>query len=280
MQYAHHNADRTANKSVSGTEEFEIHRVPGKHEFLNIRTSPKTITQGGLIPPVLVYVNIPVKLLQGYAVLLCVPSKRAESRVMLVLVAIINALIPRLIFKFSPAWMRHMQSMNVLDGDNILLRGVQRELGDKASWKSKFLPLEKKTDRFVVSFRKWMDLYRDDMPWRSPDLPIESLPRSAMIDRFTSHVMHCKSCMGAYKAFQCAAFVSKVISNACFVALVCVAILAGTGNIAAHRVGTVKVMSVITALIFFCAAWVHRLSLKMNKEFTVTDTARKLFLAP
>lgn len=140
-----------------GTEECDLERIPGIHEFRNTQTSRKTTTECEFIPPCVVLVNIRFKILQGYAILLCVPSKRAESCVILVLAVTINALIPRLFLKLEPVWMRHLGILSVLGGENILLPTIQRELEDPFSGNKKLCQFEKRTNRFVVSCHRWMD---------------------------------------------------------------------------------------------------------------------------
>lgn len=109
---------------------------------------------------------------------------------------------------------------------------------------------------------------------------MESLTASTMIDCFRSHAVHCKSCMGAYEAFQCIAIFSNAIANACFSGLICIVFLAGTGNTAAYHIGIVKVMSAFIALIYFSSELLHRLCLKITKEFTANVTASRMFLSP
>lgn len=99
-----------------------------------------------------------------------------------------------------PRWLGHIDTLDVLDGDTQLLRGVDRVLGAPQLWKQEFGPPAGQTDRGPTKFRTWMDTQRENMPWiRAPaDMPLtETMSVREMNDRLKNHTQHCVACTNA-----------------------------------------------------------------------------------
>lgn len=272
------------NRKNGGKEVLEANFIPGKHE-LRIERSGVTpmMIPGSFVPPCLMYIEFDRPGFRGMAVFLVMPSKRRECRLFSIPVVHIGSPIVRFMNAIKPRFHSHLVSLTILDGDTVLLRGMERELGEPSQWRTKFLPLEKSSDAYIVRFREWMDLNRCGMPWTSPDLPMQNMSKEEAIERFHSHVEHCKSCMTAFKRFEKAVVITQLIAKVLFFALICLTVTAAFGNVLVSSQGvalSVKaVVAVLLALLSFVIA-LYKYCSVMKSQFLFTDKARKLMLAP
>ncbi len=92
----------------------------------------------------------------------------------------------------------------------ILLHYQERILQQRKqveSWKTAY-KLPTSADRFVLEFRNWFDKYcQGQLPWgenRMSSLQDEPLVRNreALLDRYSQHTVHCRSCRLALKTLQ------------------------------------------------------------------------------
>ena len=62
--------------------------------------------------------------------------------------------IVRLMLAVRPRWLQHIELCTTTDGDNYLMREVERALGDDVTWRS-YVPVG--CDGLVLAYRRWMD---------------------------------------------------------------------------------------------------------------------------
>jgi phenylpropionate dioxygenase-like ring-hydroxylating dioxygenase large terminal subunit len=130
-------------------------------------------------------------------VVYAVPIRKGECR-----------LIARFPFKFAspwpgrfirltPTWYSHISQNAILEDDQIFLHFQERYLeaagGSNRVAKAFYLPT--KADLFVSQLHKWLKDYQAD-PFPGQVLP-PALSKAQLLDRYSSHVVHCASCRGA-----------------------------------------------------------------------------------
>lgn len=274
LYWAHHGTGIVrGGRSRGGTEVLSYENVPGSHDIRFTREGRITIESVFMFPGICV-LSFP----NSVPLFMAVPVSRTESRLFVTGVSNPPKKLRSLIFKLIPRLYLHLRNHNVLDGDIVFLRVVQRELPDPSEWKNKFLPLPATCDKYVVLIRHWMDKYRDDMPWASEAWPLPDVPRSALLDRYNSHVIHCKSCLGAFKGFERAIAVAGLLANICLMVLVSCTIIAVTGSIDPSQLRKVNVSIIFTLSLLITSVSLRILIYHMKQQFILTDNARKLLL--
>lgn len=275
IYWAHHGTGAAnGGRSQGGTEILSYEELPDGHGILKTRQARRK-TEAVFEQPGINLVEFAPNFVSLF---LAVPVSRTESRFF---IASVNNLPKKpisFIFSLLPRWYTHLQIHDVLDGDNVFLRGVQRELPEPAEWKNKFLPLTSNCDKFIVWVREWMDKYRDDMPWGSEKHPLPDVPRSAMLERYNSHVVHCKSCMRAFKAFERGVVVAEILVNMCLVVLISCIMIAVTGNISPSQQKKFYSCMAFAVMLLATSVFLRRLFSHMKQQFILTDNARKLLL--
>ena len=89
-------------------------------------------------------------------------------------------------------------------------------------------------DRFVINYRKQLDTAGAAMPWRSPpDMAAASavaLPRTALLDRYHQHTVHCATCSATLALVERLIARSRAVAiAAAFAALTQLALLPAVG---------------------------------------------------
>jgi phenylpropionate dioxygenase-like ring-hydroxylating dioxygenase large terminal subunit len=108
-------------------------------------------------------------------------------------------IIPSVFFKFTPQWYSHISQHRILEDDQIFLHHQERYLekqGGSSQFKKAFY-LPTKADLFVFEFREWIDRYQVQLFPQSTLPPAKS--KQQLLDRYSSHTIHCQSCSGALK---------------------------------------------------------------------------------
>lgn len=129
----------------------------------------------------------------------CLPVAPGKSRIV--------AQFPRNFAKtlqhLIPRWWTHVKTRNlVLEGDMILLHQQEYFLQQQGNWKTAY-KLPTSADRLVIEFRKWFDKYcQGKLPWSEVGLNGQTLPlinnnRQVILDRYSQHTQHCRSCRDA-----------------------------------------------------------------------------------
>jgi len=108
--------------------------------------------------------------------------------------------------KLKPRWLDHWNTNKILEQDLPLIVGQQAQierLGE--SLKDVYLPL-KTSDVFVIEYRKWLDKFRQSLPFyqgystsKRSDSNDGCDSHSALSDRFSRHTQICSSCNRAYQ---------------------------------------------------------------------------------
>jgi len=132
-------------------------------------------------------------------ILLCIPISPGRSR----LIWSFPRNFATFLFKVIPPWVGHMTNNLVLDSDLYLLHVMERNLEHvgASKWNNRYY-LPTKADAYVKGFRKWLNTLAGGAPdWggrfenRLPPSP----PKRLMMDRYSQHVVQCKSCRNASK---------------------------------------------------------------------------------
>ena len=134
----------------------------------------------------------------------------------------------------------------VFDQDMAFLRGQESRLqsnradGFGSSWRTDYV-MPTDADRFVINYRKQLDTAGAAMPWRSPPdaaaASAAALPRTALLDRYHQHTVHCATCSAALALVERLIARSRAVAiAAAFAALTQLALLpAGGAGAAATR---------------------------------------------
>jgi phenylpropionate dioxygenase-like ring-hydroxylating dioxygenase large terminal subunit len=104
---------------------------------------------------------------------------------------------PRLLVGLRPRWLQHIGNHTVLEDDQVFLHWQERALaeggGSEAFERACYLPTE--SDVYVRALHRWLR-GPGSAPFPGASLP-ERQARPALMDRYGSHTVHCRSCAGA-----------------------------------------------------------------------------------
>lgn len=110
--------------------------------------------------------------------------------------------IPKFFIRLAPQWYSHINQNAILEDDQIFLYWQERYLerlgGSEKYARACYLPT--KADGYVLAYRQWLDRYQAE-PFPQAELPAPQ-PRAALLDRYRSHTLHCRSCSTALKNIQ------------------------------------------------------------------------------
>lgn len=271
IHWAHHGVSAMYNRKNGGKGSyFDAHR-----EDWGLKGT-RGAYDGGFEPPCVVWYRFKVPILELACVMfIACPISVDRCRLLFLRVLKANSLPGRAFVgmqHIKPRWWEHIVPNTILDGDTVLLRVIERDMGDPPKWKTDTIPLATTSDNFVVQLRSWMDEYRDDMPYlrkRSQYSP----SKEQLIERTLSHTSRCSSCSGAHKGFTRALAIVRVLINAMVAAVVMLAILSG-------GLRSKPFLPVIATLIVaLVVLWRLQVMCKwFIAQFTSTDEARKLYL--
>jgi len=166
-------------------------------------------------------------------VVYAVPTTPGRCRLMARFPFIFKAALPRFFFGLYPSWFSHTNQNAILEDDQIFLHKQERLIeieqnNNGATWnyaKSCYMPT--KADVYVSAFRKWITEIAGGGPaWpkgMSRTLPPQETTREALLDRYHSHTINCKSCAKALanigkarKALRVLTFVALAAAVATF----------------------------------------------------------------
>ena len=163
-------------------------------------------------------------------VVYAVPTTPGRCRLMARFPFIFKAALPRFFFGLYPQWFSHTNQNAILEDDQIFLHKQERlieidQKKGKSYAQSCYMPT--KADVYVSAFRKWIGEIAGGGPaWpknMSRDLPPQETTREALLDRYHSHTVNCKSCATALanigkvrKALRVLTFVALAASVATF----------------------------------------------------------------
>jgi len=137
-------------------------------------------------------------------VVYAVPTTPGRCRLMARFPFIFKSALPRFFFGLYPQWFSHTNQNAILEDDQIFLHKQERlieveQKEGKSYAQSCYMPT--KADVYVSAFRKWIvdvagggPAWPKDMP---TDLPPQETTREALLDRYHSHTINCKSCASA-----------------------------------------------------------------------------------
>lgn len=137
---------------------------------------------------------------QVMTVVYAVPTEKGKCRAIVRLPFRFKSVVPRLVFKFTPRWLNHLNQNGILEDDQIFLHLQERSLAATDLSYSEACYLPTSSDRFVLAYRKWLQNYGEPFPGQ-PFTPAET-DRAALLDRYHAHTVHCQSCQGALRWFR------------------------------------------------------------------------------
>jgi phenylpropionate dioxygenase-like ring-hydroxylating dioxygenase large terminal subunit len=157
-------------------------------------------------------------------VVYAVPTTPGRCRLLARFPFIFKSALPRFFFGLYPQWFSHTNQNSILEDDQIFLHKQERliEVDQKIKGKSYaqscYMPT--KADVYVSAFRKWITEIAGGGPaWplgMPTNLPPQETSREALLDRYHSHTVNCKSCATALANIG---KVRKVLRVLTFVAL-------------------------------------------------------------
>ena len=137
-------------------------------------------------------------------VVYAVPIRRGECRLFARFPFQFQSAVPRLLIGLRPRWLQHIGNHKVLEDDQVFLHWQERVLeragGSPAVERSFFMPTT--ADVYVAALHRWLNANGGE-PFAGQPLP----PRqstTALMDRYNSHTIHCRSCSSALKRIRAA----------------------------------------------------------------------------
>ncbi|CAL8472283.1 g11825 [Coccomyxa elongata] len=194
-----------------------------------------------------------------------IPTGPGRSRVLWWLIVHAEGLPApfRLLAGLKPRWVDHLTRNLVFDGDNIILHMQERILAEDrrkgSSWKrSYYTPTQ--ADRIVTAFRQWFDERGGGGPIaKSSEAETIETSRAVLLDRYSSHTRHCKSCSQALARAQ----VLQVAAGALAV-LSTLGLAYWVGSRGGQPALVTAALSVVAAASAVAAAWLGRLVQKFD----------------
>ena len=130
-------------------------------------------------------------------VVYAVPIRRGECRLFARFPFQFQSALPRLLIGLRPRWLQHIGNHKVLEDDQVFLHWQERTLaaagGSAVAERAFFLPTA--ADVYVAALHRWINNNGGE-PFAGQPLP-ERQPTSALMDRYHSHTIHCRSCSRA-----------------------------------------------------------------------------------
>ena len=132
-------------------------------------------------------------------VVYAVPIRRGECRLFARFPFQFQSALPRLLIGLRPRWLQHISNHKVLEDDQVFLHWQERQLskagGSAATDKAFFLPTA--ADEYVAALHRWIKNHSNE-PFKDQTLP-SRLPVDALMDRYHSHTVNCRSCSTALR---------------------------------------------------------------------------------
>ena len=135
-------------------------------------------------------------------VVYAVPIRRGECRLFARFPFQFQSAIPRLLIGLRPRWLQHIGNHKVLEDDQIFLHWQERVLeqagGSAEAERAFFLPTS--ADVYVTALHRWLNGHGGG-PFSGQPLP-PRLDTAALMDRYRSHTVNCRSCSTALRRIQ------------------------------------------------------------------------------
>ncbi|KAF3341662.1 protochlorophyllide-dependent translocon component 52 [Carex littledalei] len=203
-------------------------------------------------------------------IILCIPVRPGKSRV----ISITAWNFATWADKFVPRWYFYTGANLVidLDSDLFLLHAQEQTVASEriSNWHSS-CNVPTKSDAMIVAFRTWLRKYSNNqVNWGTKEftpLPTASLPKEQLMNRYWSHVVHCKSCSRALRALKFIKVSLQVVSIAL------IGILAAANHSLTSN--STKTIAVIVAVLCFLAS--NWLSQFIYKTFYYQDYNHAIF---
>ena len=135
-------------------------------------------------------------------VVYAVPIRRGECRLFARFPFQFQSALPRLLIGLRPRWLQHIGNHKVLEDDQIFLHWQERVLeqagGSAEAERAFFLPTS--ADVYVTALHRWLNGHGGG-PFSGQPLP-PRLDTAALMDRYRSHTVNCRSCSTALRRIQ------------------------------------------------------------------------------
>ncbi len=199
VPYTHHRT--VGNRANAAPVELEV-LESSKQGFTGIwEEGPRRGTLGRqdtrFIAPNLMWHDLTSKQFgRTLTVVYAVPIRKGECRLFARFPFKFSSPWPGRFIKLNPAWYSHISQNAILEDDQIFLHHQERALeaagGSSRLAKAFYLPT--KADLFVSQLHQWLLEYQAN-PFPGQSLP-PALNKPQLLDRYTSHTLHCASCRG------------------------------------------------------------------------------------
>ena len=130
-------------------------------------------------------------------VVYAVPIRRGKCRLFARFPFQFQSGLPRLLIGLRPRWLQHIGNHKVLEDDQVFLHWQERTLeaagGSAAAERAFFLPTA--SDVYVAALHRWINNNGGE-PFAGQLLP-ERRQTTALMDRYFSHTIYCRSCSTA-----------------------------------------------------------------------------------
>ncbi|BAU14665.1 pheophorbide a oxygenase [Leptolyngbya sp. NIES-3755] len=205
LPFTHHKS--VGNRSNAAPVELEV-LESGKQGFTGFwQEGPRKGTLGSqqtrFIAPGLMWHDLTSKQFgRTLTVVYATPIRKGECRVFARFPFKFSSKLPSFFIKLTPRWYSHLGNNTVLEDDQIFLHYQERYLDQKGGSpnfaKAFYLPT--RADSFVSGLRKWVNEF-DAEPFPGEELPrLRSIDE--LLDRYSSHTIHCASCRTALARIQ------------------------------------------------------------------------------
>ncbi|XP_078169468.1 flavonoid 8-hydroxylase 2, chloroplastic-like [Carex rostrata] len=205
---------------------------------------------------------------------MCIPVRPGKSRI----ISLTSRNFATWADKFIPRWYIHIGANLVIDSDLFLLHAQEQRVASEgiSNWhNSCYVPT--KSDAMVIAFRTWLRKYSNNqVNWGTKEFTPLPAPvsKEQLMNRYWSHVVHCKSCSRALRALKFIKVSLQVVSIAL------IGILAATSHsLTSNSTKTIAV--IIAVLCFFASNWLSQFIYKtfyyQDYNHAIFRTSRTLF---
>ena len=214
----------------------------------------------------------------------CSPVDARTSRFVLSLVGVQARATLRWVFRLVPRPSMHASSHVIVDGDTVMLCGIERALGDHSKWRTKYGVQAGIWDGPVYRYRAYMDKHREAMPNNTGTLSISRtaprISREVMLDRYHTHTKQCKHCsqaLGLWRIVEMMARIVLWLVGNTIVSLVGLGLFANPSPVSQF---VMKWVGSGMVAIFFVFIAIRKYALTGISDLTYTEKARRLFESP
>lgn len=223
VHFLHHSVSLFFNRKSGGNAKLSLTSGDQFIQAYGFNSGAADGVSSGAAAPTTAYVEFNVPgLFSSCLVFFLRPSTRTSTTMFMLQMRDVQN--PLVCFGFSlvPTWVNHLEGLSISDGDELVLSGLQSNLGEPATWKNEWLTIPNQMDALIMAYRTWMDKQRESIPWLSDSMDSSLLPqtREEKLNRWVSHTQHCKVCHGAWRSFKIMSSIGEIVAKIATMALI------------------------------------------------------------